>query len=329
MTLPETAVAAIARGESDECAGDYLTAASQYAVLAADADPAVAAEGHFHLGRVAWRQAKFDAALAEYRRAQELARRIEHGDLLARLENAVGAVHYARGHYDRARASYQTALALTDNAAQCGQFLLNLGVIANIQGDFEGALGHYARARSLLSQSGDGAREALALHNLAMLRADREEWEEADAAYARCLELFEKHRDRPMVATVLLNWSEVLCARGQLEEAVAQCDLALEMYAGIADEIGRGEALRWKGRALRLLARHAEAEDALTESVRLAAQTQGALLEAEALRELAALRRTLGDVGGASEAAARARQLFAALGAVREVESMAAELEEG
>ena len=84
-----------------------------------------------------------------------------------------------------------------------------------------------------------------------MLHADLEEWDEADEAYKRCLELCEAQGNKQMIANVLLNRSELSCARERYGDAVASCDLALSIYSAIGDEVGRGEAMRWKGHALR------------------------------------------------------------------------------
>ena len=322
MTGPD----AIRAGEAAEHGGDLVLATAAYQSALDHADRAVVADANFHLGRVAWRQGRYDDALAAYTRARALAVEADATEVRARVENGIGAVHYARGEYAQARAAYGVALELTHEASLRAKIALNLGVIANIEGDLEEARDQYQRSRALFKEARDLAGEALTLHNIGMLHADLEEWDEADEAYQRCLELCEPQGNRQMIANVLLNRSELSCARERYGDAVASCDLALSIYSAIGDEVGRGEAMRWKGHALRYMGQLDAAERALNEAARVSHRTQVKLLEAETMRDLGAVRRARGDAFGATKNLERALELFTALGAQREVDELASEL---
>src|SRR4029078_578427 len=105
--------AAIRAGEAAEQAGDLVQAAAAYQAALDQPDLAVVAGGDFHLGRVAWRQGRYEAAIAAYEEARSLAVQIGSDEIRARAENGIGAVHYARGAYAQARASYGVALEFT------------------------------------------------------------------------------------------------------------------------------------------------------------------------------------------------------------------------
>jgi tetratricopeptide (TPR) repeat protein len=311
----------IAAGEAAEERGDYVQAAAAYAQVAQHADPQVAAEGHFRLGRVSWRQGRFDQAVTSFEQARSAAREAGRPDLEARAENGIGTVHYARGEYAQARASYQLAMEHTDDPVLIGRFMLNLGAIANIEGNLENALWHYLRARALFRDNGDRASEALALHNLGMVYADREEWEAAGDAYDQCLGLCEYQGNRPMIAKVLLNQAEVFVARGAYEKAVRNCQMSMSISVEIGDEVERGEAYRWLGHAHRVAGNPAQAERALEEAAQVAQRFRVKLLEAEACRELWELKQGSGDPQ-AVRWRDRALALFRELGAQREVEAL-------
>lgn len=314
---------AIKSGEASELAGEYLEASAAYTSALRDADPLVTADAHFHLGRLSWRQSRYDDSVREYEAARALA--IRHGarELRARIENGLGAVHHARGAYAQARASYDLALELTSDDTQRARVLLNLGAIANIEGDLATARGFYTRSRAFFQRAAFPPGEAAALHNLGMLNADEGRWDDADDAYRQCLALLESVGDRQTIGAVLVNRSELHCARERHDEAIASCDLALSIFAELGDEASRGEPLRWKGRALRLLGRHEEAERALNESIRLAKRTQVRLLEAEASLDLG-LSLLEHDEGHARRWLERALDLFNSLGAHRDVEGVQA-----
>src|SRR5215470_15023116 len=96
---------AIAKGEAPELAGDFLDASAAYESALGDEDPLVVANAHFHLGRVRWRQSRYDEAVSHYEKARATA--VDHGahELRARIENGLGVVHHARGEMAQARAA--------------------------------------------------------------------------------------------------------------------------------------------------------------------------------------------------------------------------------
>lgn len=318
----EQADAVAREGKAAEIRGDLVAAAASYRALAELPDPVSAAEGHFRLGRLAWRQGHFEDALAAYARMLDLGNATGRDDIVARAHNGRGAVHYSRGEYAQAQACYRLAMSLTPDASRHAPFLLNLGVIANIQGDLLAAQQNYSRACALSREHHDSVIEALALHNLGMVHADLEEWDEADDAFKQALALFEAQSNRPMIASALVNRSEVLLAQAALAEAVRHCELAIAMYDELGDELGRGEAQRWQGRALRERGDMAAAERALVDAVHVAVRYRVKLLEAEASRELAVLKRTAGHTDEADRWEGRAMALFRELGAHRELAAL-------
>ena len=313
--------------EAAELRGDLGVAVTAYERLLDSADPAVVAEARFRLGRVAWRQGRFGDALSHYTAAAAGASHLGLRHLGARVENGVGAVHYARGAYAQARASYGVARELAaDDPALLGKVLLNLGVIANIEGALDAARDAYRQSGRAFAAAGDDAGRALVLHNLGMVNADLELWDEAAESYAACLELCERQGNRQMVANVLLNQSELHDVAGRYDIAIAQCDRALMIYSEMGDQPGRGDALRARSRALRLLGRVDEAETNAAEALRIATKLQARLLEAEATRELGLVRLATGDRVSASLMLGRALASFTELGAAREVAAVRREL---
>ena len=279
------AVSPLAEGLAAEAADDLFGATAAYEEAARDSSHRMAAEGLFRLGRLAWRRGRFDDALDYYVQARARAQQAGLHQLQARAENGIGAVHHSRGEYAQARASYWVALGLTDSDALHGKIVLNLGVIANIEGDLEAARHHYAESRTLFARAGDAEGEGLALHSAGMLHADQGEWDAAEDAYDRCLRLFESTRDSQMIAHVLVNRAEVFCARQRFADAIANTERARALCGELGDEAGRAEALRWEGHALARLGRIDAAAQALGECLRIATRLRLDTLRAEAEKE--------------------------------------------
>lgn len=309
-------------GERAELSGDYPAAAAAFRSLTTSADAATAAEAWLRLGRVNWRQSRFDAALADFESARALAMRLGAVELEARAANGIGAVHYARGDYRAARRAYADAQSRTSDGAMRGKIILNLGVIANIEGDLHEALAKYEQAHRLFAEHGDRASATLALHNRGMVEADLQRWDEADESFLAALALATEEGNVEMVARTLVNRSEVLTARGLARDAVEHCDRALASYANLGDEVGRGEALRWRAHALRQLGELSAAERSAAEAMQVAARCGARLLEAEAARELGYLCDLARDPDGARRMFTRALGLFRELGSAREIEEL-------
>lgn len=319
----------MAAASAADASGDLADARAAYEAVAGQANGVLAATATFQLGRVAWRQGRLDEALGHYGDARQRAILLGNAELRARAENGIGAVHYARGEHAQARASYALALELSNDPGLHGKVLLNLGVIAAMQGDAETARSYYLRSRERFARAGDETGAVMVLHNLGLLHADHEEWEEADEAYRACLELAERLDERQRVANVLLNRCEVLQARGDVVAALAEAERALALHTEIGNEAGRGEALRWTGSLLRALdpGGHARAEQLLAEALRIATRNRLDLLHAEAARELGELKAARGDREGALEWLERARAAFEALGASPALKAVAARIE--
>jgi tetratricopeptide (TPR) repeat protein len=312
----------LAAGEAAERAGDLLSAAAAYREISESSVPEEAAEGHFRLGVVEWRRSRFDDALAAFAATRDLAQRIGRRDLEARAWNGEGTIHCQRGEFQQARAAYQVAMGVTDDPVLHGRSLQNLGVLANIEGNLADALQQYARARRVFREHGDHASEALVLHNMGMLHADRAEWDEADDSYNQALALFETDGNQPMIANTLANRSEVLSARGRFDEAVQQCRMAVSIYTELGDDVGRGETLRWQGRALRGAGDIAQAEVILHQALQISTHYRIKLLEAEVSRELFEIMLTSHRNAEAVTWRERALALFTELGATREISAL-------
>lgn len=309
----------LAAGERAEAAGDYLAAAAAYRSVTTLSDAELAADGYFRLGRVTWRQGRFDGALTAFASARALAERAGKMELMARVENGIGAVHYARGDYDAAQRAYRDAGSHSADPTMHAKIVLNLGVIENIRGNFEAARAEYESAYQLFVGCGDDANATLAVHNRGMVEADLELWDQADASFLTALELATVGDNREMIAKTLVNRSEVLLEQATPAEAVAHCDRALAIYAEVGDEVGRAEALRWRGRALMVLGDLVEAERGIAEALHIAVRSNARLLEGEASRDLGELHALRGDHAGALKKLRAALATFADLGAERDI----------
>jgi tetratricopeptide (TPR) repeat protein len=316
----------IEAGEAATLRGDYLEARSAFEAALEDPDPIVAGVAHHRLGKLSWHEGAFEAATTSFERARSIAIRHDDAELRTSADIGMGGVHFARGEYAKARALYESVRANPLNAQFAGMVLLNLGAIANIEGDLADAHRSYRGAAKAFTETQDYASLAHVYNNLGMLHADKLEWTQADEAYELAARYAEENGNCELLGLTIMNRSEMSCAMGRYETAVEQCDAALAIFAELGSEIPRGTTLRWKGRALRELGQHPLAERALTEAMRIAHRAQARLLEAETMQELGAMLALAGDLAAARKWLQRGLELFTSLGAVREADEVQADL---
>ncbi len=308
----------LAAGERAETAGDFVAAAAAYRAVIAVPDEKLVAKAYFCLGRVSWRQGRYDAALSAFENSRVLAERIGDEELHARIDNGIGVVLRSRGDHAGARKAWGAAEQRTADNQLRSMILLNLGVVANVEGDFEEALDLYDRSYRISLANNDEASAMLALHNRGMVEADLKQWDEADSSFLAALRIANEKGNREMIAKTLVNRSEVLVARDRLSEALEHCDRALEIYSLVGDEVGRGEALRWRAQAIGGTGDLGEAERSAAEALQIAMRAGARLLEAESSRDLGVIRGLRGDRAGGAKQLKRALVIFNELGAKRE-----------
>ena len=66
----------LAAGERAEHTGDYVAAVAAYRAVTSVPDEELVAKAYFCLGRVSWRQGRYDAAMAAFENSRALAARL-------------------------------------------------------------------------------------------------------------------------------------------------------------------------------------------------------------------------------------------------------------
>jgi putative nucleotidyltransferase with HDIG domain len=176
----------------------------------------------------------------------------------------------------------------------CARVEQNLGILANIQGDLDEALARYGRSLEAYRESGDEHGCAIAYNNLGMVSVDRELFDEADRYFRQCLELAQLVGDVHLQGLCLVNRAEVHVARQRFEDARRDAENALAIFDQLGVRGAKADAYRMIGKVYRETGRPALAESRLRSAVELAVASGSVLAEAEATRELALLRQSLG-----------------------------------
>ena len=261
----------------------------------------------------------------------QIATEESHDRLKAQALNLLGAMDLDNGNLGRARTLLLQAWAVSDEYPELrGRIGQNLGILANIQGDWPGAITHYLRSAQAFEAAADERRCAIAYHNLGMLSADRQRWSQADSYYRKSLTLAIKAGDQSLRALCHVNYAEVHLVRQQFDRVQDSVNTALAYFEQQGLDRERAAAYRLLGVAHRENGQFELAESMLLLSLKFAIVTHDPLAKAEALQELARLNQAQGLKSKALELLIEARALYTQVEArveLQEVATAIAELE--
>jgi putative nucleotidyltransferase with HDIG domain len=300
------------------------------AIIGAEATPGpTLAEALRRMGVIHHRRNEPQVARDLCTRSFEVASALDDGRLAAEALNALAGFEMENGALERAGEFYGRALALSGMSDEVrGRIEQNLGILANIQGKHQAALTHYEHALEACRRAGDERGCAYAYHNLGMVSADQKQWGKAEAYFRKSLHLAELLHDLRLRGLCLLNYAEVHLALQQYEHARRSAEEALGIFDELDTQLAKADAYKMLGMIFRETGRPALAESRLRTAVELAIATGALLSEAEATRELAILRQSVGRNQDALALLSTAYRLFGQLHAQVDLVDVAAKVEE-
>jgi tetratricopeptide (TPR) repeat protein len=249
-------------------------------------------------------------------RSREVAVAANADDLAADASNALAGFALERGDLVEAERQYGDALQLArGNPFLVGKIEQNLGIVANIRGEWTLALEHYRRSLTAYETASDERGCALAHHNLGMIHADQKQWVEADRHYQISRALAEAAGDRHLGGIATMNLAEVWLAKGELDEAQVGAENALEIFTEVEARRHKAGAHRLLGMICRERSQIALAESHLRSALEIAANSCAPLIQADAAKELATLYQAGGRAVEALDLLLLAQELYRQLGA--------------
>lgn len=276
-------------------------------------------EALYHLGRME----ELAAHASEFELAARRRRDVE-GTM--RALNLRGIAAFELGRTGEARDAFDTLMALAE-AEQDHDMLarasLNLGALANLEGEPATALTLYQLAIPLFQRLGQARGLSQTHQSLAISYRDLRKFEDADDAYREAVRLGLEHGYEPIVAMASVGRAELRVMQGDPAAAISLVEWGLRLARRLGDPITEGTGQRIRGRARAALSRVSEARADLDSALRAAVDTRNRLLEAETLRDLADLAFRMGDQREARTRREQAARVFRSLGS----HHMAAELE--
>jgi tetratricopeptide (TPR) repeat protein len=244
------------------------------------------------------------------------ARGEQYGELRAR--NFHGAIALARGAVDEAERHFSDGVALARLLGDHGteaRCLNNLGILANIRGDPEAALGRYRLAIVAYQQVGLARGVSETQHNMGISLRDQRDFRRALEAAEEAVRLARAAGDERLAALAAVGRAELHLLLGDAAFAGAELDRAAATYERLGFPSGLPEVWRVQAAVERARGDTAAALRLLRGAARAAEQQASADVLADIERDLGSALAHAGDTAGARAARERASALYRRLGA--------------
>jgi len=315
-----------AQGHSDEAAAAYHAAAASGRRFG---ELSIVAEALRRLGILLFNRGDPQMGGEMCRESLRVAIEAREPRLAAEALNTHAVIELESGDFAAARTLLEDAVALAgDWPGLRARVEQNLGIIANVQGDWLGARSHYARSLDAYRAAGDQRGAALAYHNLGMIDTDQRRWDEAEAHFARSLDIALSLEDAHLEGLCRLNQGEVLHALERFDAAYENVSGALRIFNRLGCEPDKAGAYKLLGMIYRDTNRVSLAEARLGSAVELFQTCGSPLGQAEASRELALLYGQTGQSRQALSLLTDAHKLFLKLDARADLVDIGAKLQQ-
>jgi tetratricopeptide (TPR) repeat protein len=247
-----------------------------------------------------------------------------------RALNLLGAASFYLGQLDEASDAFAAALEMAseeDDLLIFARATNNLGMIENLRGHHESALGHYRLAVPTYQRLGQRRGLAESYHNIAITYRDIGSLSEADEYERRAIDYAAEGIAPRVAAMGMIGRAEIALRRGDPQFARGTAERAAAELERLHDPVNEADAHRLTASAEAALGHFGDAERAFERALDIARTGGHALIEAEALRDRAYAYLKQGRRAEARRDADAAVALFGRLGATTEIEALRAAVE--
>jgi tetratricopeptide (TPR) repeat protein len=315
--------------------GDLIRAEELYSLSIIQSEDAneqgLAGEAYLRRGDLYSRQGRWKESTADLNESRRLHSTLRDEQGIGRVENTIGTNLAIQGNLKKARQQYKRALAAFEKSEETlmtGTVLMNLGIVQNISGLYDEALGYYRRAQSYFEEVGNVQRLMELHHNMGMTYYFKAAYKDAMFAFDAAIKLATKLHNVNMLATASLGKANTCYQKGDPRLALIFVNQSLHYYGLCNDRNGIADAYKVKGMIHRDMKQYTVALSLFQTSLRLNTELNNQLNTAETHFEIGELEAQRKNQRGAREAFTLALEHFTNVGATKEIERTTMRLEE-
>lgn len=279
-----------------------------------------ASEGtlRWKLGRVYRKRNLWDEAITQVQESRKIHETLENQTGQAQCWNSEGLIYFSQGNYANAEEAYHFAIqqseAIGDQRIASGASM-NLGILANIRGDFGRALLLYQNSLTVYEQSDSREAMARAYHNIGICYSAQSNWPAALDAFEKSLDIALTAGHLILSAVNYIEKASVFLELNDTSVAATYCAQAIDICKEVDYPLGVAEAYRVLGKMYTAKGDYSTAHSLLTESLNLCDQYNDPLAHAETRRQIGILHISTNETEQARNTLETARQEFETLGA--------------
>jgi adenylate cyclase len=208
---------------------------------------------------------------------------------IAFCENFFGTVYGEQGNIKKAKSHFENSLSLLNDKAFIGMLETNLGILNNMQGNFDEAFTYFQRALVRYEQTHDISRIAELRHNIGMLYTQKGEFESALKEFDKSIALSLESGLYSKIGISYLGKSYIFTQMKDYQLASVFANKAMEICNGLNDRLSMADIYKIKGIIERNLRNYKLSENYLLTSLRINQELSNDLNRAESLYELGKL----------------------------------------
>lgn len=276
------------------------------------------------------RQAKWDSVLADLKSGKQHFTRGKNQVGLGEIENHLGVYYVEHGDLTRAATHFRKALTIFENlkdAEKASTVVMDLGILSNITGKWEEALGYYQRALAEFEKTGSVSRLAELHHNLGMTFLSKGDLQSAVSQFDESLTYSNQLHYQPVLGLALLGKASTYARMGDHPLSMAFANRALRTFRQLKDHLGVADTYKVKAIVQRDMKNFNVAELYLNTSIKINEEYENALNLAEDYFELGVLHRVKGDESQALNAFRKSLTYFKELGVQHELKTVQNEIQ--
>jgi tetratricopeptide (TPR) repeat protein len=316
----------IAIGDIFRDHGDLIRAEELYTVGIMRGEEAgeesLVGEAYLRRGDLCSRQGRWKESTSDLNESRKIYRKLSDGQGVARVENVIGTNLALQGKLKKARQSYTRALAEFEKSEaklMTGTVLMNLGIVYNILGSYDDAMGYYRRAHSYFDEVGNVQRLMELHHNMGMTYYFKAAYKDAMYEFDASIKLATKLHNVNILATASLGKASTCYQKNDPRLALIFVNQALHYYNISNDRNGIADSYKVKGMIHREMKQYSVALSFFQASLRINAELKNELNTAETHFEMGVLEVNRRNQRRAREVFAQALEHFTNVGASQEV----------
>lgn len=192
-------------------------------------------------GEKLWVGGDYARALASYRAALSVARKLDDAEGAAQTLANLGGLYRVQGDYAKALESYDESVKRWEalgSPVGMARTLTSVGVLRYFQGEYDAALAAYQSSLKLLEGKDDKDAAAVALNGIGAVHRERGEYDLALDFYQRSLRVAEEQGNKIRIGTALNNIGVLYKSWGDYARSLEYYQRSYDLRAGLGDKLG-------------------------------------------------------------------------------------------